>query len=369
MRRLSVTMTIAGLTLLVLAGCASPGTRPGSGIVDDPTAGPAFIAPSTAYALLPDGSVPWVDERLTSADLAPRSAPASPAPGDRPCRAAALTGSMSSWQRPETGGERADPDIAGKLYGWADIHNTSARECTLRGETDVRLYANGRQLPIGYSHNLNAEARARVTVLPPGGHASLRLDWTGPYCAPLPGPLELRIPVPDGGGTLRAPVTTTLAPGCFDEQTHPKLASVLSSGGFDRPTQPVEWAPIGAATARLTGPASAAPGTRITYHAVLTDPTSEPIPLADCPAYAVELLAMGSATTPAFETDTLYRLNCRPANQLPAHASLSFEMSAEIPATLASGRELTLSWGIRVAQPQALPPNSKVSAELRIRID
>jgi hypothetical protein len=32
-----------------------------------------------------------------------------------------------------------------------------------------------------------------VVAVPAGGHASLRLDWSGPFCQPIDGPLELAI--------------------------------------------------------------------------------------------------------------------------------------------------------------------------------
>ena len=62
---------------LLLLGCAQPG-RTGPAAPPDPP------VPSDAYTLRADGTVPWVDERLTDEDLAPH--PAVPAPDSRPCR-------------------------------------------------------------------------------------------------------------------------------------------------------------------------------------------------------------------------------------------------------------------------------------------
>ena len=73
-RILSLTAAAGALLLL---GCAQPG-RTGPAAPPDPP------VPSDAYTLRADGTVPWVDERLTDEDLAPH--PAVPAPDSRPCR-------------------------------------------------------------------------------------------------------------------------------------------------------------------------------------------------------------------------------------------------------------------------------------------
>jgi hypothetical protein len=221
--------------LAVVAACARGGGTDGrlaAGESSAPTTGERS-APPEAYVQRADGTVPWVDEQISTADLfGPPRAPRTASAGSKPCRAAQLTAVLTGWKRPSYGGEkpRGFDTAIGHLIGEVDIRNTSASECTLRGEVPTRMIAGGREVPMLYTHGINDEAHRRLTVVPAGGHASLRLDWSGPFCQPLEGALELAIELPDHGGTLRGPVTATDMPGCArGEGVNPNARATLSA--------------------------------------------------------------------------------------------------------------------------------------------
>jgi hypothetical protein len=103
--------------------------------------------------------------------------------------------------------------------------------------------------------------------------------------------------------------------------------------------------PSGASLAQLTGtlnaPDTAARGGVLGYTVTLTNPTAAPVSLAACPAYTQSLYADGKAV------DATLRLNCAGAGaQIPANASVSFAMQAQVPADMA-GASLKLSWKLQ----------------------
>jgi len=59
---------------------------------------------------------------------------------------------------------------------------------------------------------------------------------------------------------------------------------------------------------------------------------------------------MGDAGVEPVNTRQLYRLNCRPVQNVPSGGSLRFEMIAHVPATMTSGQELVITW--RLAAPR-----------------
>jgi hypothetical protein len=319
--------------------------------------------------------VPWVDERLTDRDLyGSPSPPPAPRPDSRPCRAERLGARLDKWWRPtgsDGGGSEPPRREPGKLIGYVDVTNTGDRECTLRGETDVRLFSAGHEVPIHYSHGINDEARRRVVVLVPGGHAQLRLDWTGPYCGTERAPFELRIHLPDDGGVLPAPVVPADVPPCSRSDTHPEYASYLSASGFEPPpvVDPERdvISPLQDLTLSLDVPATATLGERMTYHVLLRNPTDHPVSLLPCPGYLQELFSQGDSTAPAVNEAILYRLNCRPVAQIPARGVLRFEMVVAVPAILTAGRELHVSWQFRTRQKLAGKPELAGHAVIRIR--
>ncbi|MEV4121541.1 hypothetical protein [Micromonospora sp. NPDC049645] len=339
MRRLLVPLLIV---LAAAVGCADLDAQPGR-------PGPTVAEPAPT-ALLADGSVPWADLRITDEDLNGRPAgPRVPAAGSEPCRAEQLIGRLSTWTRPGAGGEtpRGFDAAIGTLIGEVDVRNSSTVECTLQGEVPTTMHAGGREIPMLYTHGINEEGRARVVAVPAGGHASLRLDWSGPFCQPTVGPVELAIELPHDGGTLRAPVTADERPGCPQgEGVHPRARGTLSASGFTEPvavSKPPS-SPLDKLTVAVQGPATAAAGSRLTFRVTLGNPTGGPLALDPCPGYLMERFSLGDATNDAVNTSQLYRLNCRPLPQIPAGGSAVFEMAAEVPASMRAGRTLTVTW-------------------------
>ncbi|RAO34047.1 hypothetical protein PSN13_02914 [Micromonospora saelicesensis] len=339
MRRLLVPLLIV---LTVVAACAGPNAQPGR---SDPT-----VAEPAPTELLADGSVPWADLKITGEDLNGRpAAPRTPAAGSETCRAEQLTGRLTTWTRPGTGGEtpRGFDATIGKLIGEVDVRNSSTVECTLQGEVPTTMLAGGREIPMLYTHGIDEEGRTRVVAVPAGGHASLRLDWSGPFCQPVKGALELAIELPHDGGRLRAPVAADERPGCPQgEGVHPRARGTLSASGF---TEPVTVSkpppsPLEKLSVAVQGPATAVAGSRLTFRVTLGNPTDGPLALDPCPGYLMERYSLGDATNDAVNAAQLYRLNCRALPQIPAGGSAVFEMVAEVPASMRAGRELSVTW-------------------------
>ncbi|MET7709877.1 hypothetical protein [Micromonospora sp. NPDC005413] len=330
------------MVLAVAVACAEPNVRPGR---PDPS-----VAESAPASLLADGSVAWADLKITDEDLNGRPAgPRVPGAGSKPCRAEHLAGRLTSWTRPGGGGEtpRGMDAAVGKLIGEVDVRNSSEVECTLQGEVPTTMLAGGRAIPMLYTHGINQEAQARVVAVPAGGHASLRLDWSGPFCQPADGTLELAIEVPHDGGTLRAPITADDRPGCQQgEGINPNARATLYASGFTEQTEvsTPPSSPLDQLTVTVAGPPTAAAGSRLTFRVTLGNPTGGPLALDPCPGYLMERFSLGDATNEAVNTSQLYRLNCRPLTQISAGGTAVFEMVAEVPASMRAGRELTITW-------------------------
>jgi hypothetical protein len=133
---------IAALGAL-LVGCGAPA--------------PDVSAPAT---LSPDGSVPWVDEPGSEAELAtppPRRRPIDP--GAPACAARDLSARLPRWA------PKLLHDDEGKLVGNAgllamvDIRSASTTACTLRGEVPVTLRAGGTRVDLTYVHNVDDAGR------------------------------------------------------------------------------------------------------------------------------------------------------------------------------------------------------------------
>jgi hypothetical protein len=305
---------------------------------------PTVSAPAT---LLPDGTVPWVDEPAGEKEFSLPPPVRRVDPNAGPCHASDLRGELTKWISPGNSGEPGVPQREpGKLIGYAHVTNTGRQTCRLRGEVDTRLRDRTGELKIGYSHRVNEEGRQRVTIVPPGESAELRLDWSAPFCAPHDGPLELEINLPENGGKLRAPITATTVPPCGrPSETHPEITSFLASSVFDEPAKdtPLD-SPLAALTATVEGVPTAKPGDLVTYHVRLDNRTGSAIPLDPCPGYLQERFSQGTAELRAINDSALYRLNCRPVTSIPANGSIRFAMGVHIPTELTTGRQLTVTW-------------------------
>lgn len=71
-----------------------------------------------------------------------------------------------------------------KLIGYARVTNVGRQTCRPRGEVDTRLRDRNGELAISYSDDINDTAKQRITIVPPGQSAKLRLDGTGRSASP-----------------------------------------------------------------------------------------------------------------------------------------------------------------------------------------
>jgi hypothetical protein len=107
------------------------------------------------------------------------------------------------------------------------------------------MIAGGREVPMLYTHGINDEARRRLTVVPAGGHASLRLDRSGPFCQPLEGALELAIEPRACRRGAAAVVDLLDAPPEGDYADDQVAEAPNQIGGQDQPTEPGMGVPGG----------------------------------------------------------------------------------------------------------------------------
>jgi hypothetical protein len=330
------------LPIVALAACGS--RAGGAGAPSSPALPPTVSAPAT---LLPDGTVPWVDEPAGEREFSLPPPARRVDPNAKPCLAGDLRGELTQWTAPGNSGEPGVPQREPpKLIGYARVANTGQQTCRLHGEVDTRLRDRTGELKIGYSRNVNDEAEQRVTIVPPGESADLRLDWSAPFCAPHDGSLELEITLPENGGKLRAPITATSVPPCGrPSETHPEITSFLASSVFDEPSRETAMdSPLAALTATIEPVPTAKPGDLVTFHVRLTNPTAAAIPLDPGPGYLQERFSQGTAELRAINDSGLYRLNCRPVRSIPAHGTIRFAMGVHIPTELTADRALTVTW-------------------------
>jgi hypothetical protein len=333
---------------LAVAGCG-----------DDPDPRrPAANPAARSTAVLPDGTVPWIDERAKQAELAlPDPHRHRPSPDEAgelaPCAAADLTGELDRWLR------KLARDDFGKvigdngLLGFVRVRNTGSRACRLRGEVPARLLVAGTPLEIGTSHRVNDEARERAIAIGPGEAAELRLDWSSPYCGERRGGRQvLVLALPDDGGALRVPVRRPSLPRCFSLETQPGRSSVLVSGVFAYPRvgTPLD-SPLNGLRARVLAPPAAAPvraGAVLTYHVVLSNPTKAAISLRPCPAYYEQRFSLATpGRDDAVNDGQLRRMNCAPVRSIAAGGRRRFEMKVRVPPELKRGRRLSVAWSMR----------------------
>jgi hypothetical protein len=328
------------VSIIAVAACGARNKAEGPAA---PSLPPRVSAPAT---LLPDGTVPWVEEPAGRAEFDTPAPSRRSDPDAGPCRAGDLRGALGPWTSPgDSGGPDAPRREAGKLIGSVRVTNAGAATCRLRGEVDTKLHDRDGEVPIGYSHAVNDEGRERVTVVPPGGSAELRLDWTAPFCPPVHGALELVIAVPENGGELHVPMTGE-TPSCGPTgETNGENTSFLSSGAFDAPTaETVMDSPLARLTAAVEPVTHAKPGALVTFHVRLTNPTGTAVSLDPCPGYYQERFAQGTAELAAVNDGGPYRLNCRPVKEIPANGSIRFAMGVHVPKELTTGRQLVVTW-------------------------
>jgi len=319
----------AVLVVAVVAGCAgAPATE-----VD-------------ASRLTADGSVPWVDEPIDSV-YAP-AVPPTVAPSSKACTAAQLQGSLDRWSKP--GDEQV---LGGRLLGELVVTNTGA-DCVLKGAADVRLFSGGAEVLVEHHSSVSDEALRKAVPVPKGGSASMRVDWSGPFCGTAQPPYEMRVILPQEGGELRAPIRPRDHPACSGDPESPdKPSSNLAASVFDTvveqdPASGVR-SPLWDLTAAAAGPAQVHPDERITYTVTLTNPTAKPVTLLPCPGYLQEVQASAGGVVNG-SSSQLYRLNCRAVDAVAPKGGLRFEMVAEVPAGARAGGSVQVTWRVQTAQ-------------------
>ncbi|HEV2777470.1 MAG TPA: hypothetical protein VGV90_17910 [Solirubrobacteraceae bacterium] len=344
----------AALAAALLLGAAA-GLGCGNEEGGERTASPP-AARGAVTTLLPDGTVPWIDERATEQELAPPDPNRHrPSPDEaakvKPCATAALSGELARWTR------KLQRDDFGKvlgdngLLGYVRVRNVGSASCRLYGEVPARLLAGGRPLNVASSHAVDAEARERAIAIERGEAAELRLDWSSPFCGEARGRQVLELALPENGGRLRAPVRRAAAPPCFARETEPQRRSVLSSGVFEYPRVATTLdSPLNRVRVRVTAPprGRVMAGRDMTYHVVISNPTDAAISLRPCPAYLQSRYSTATGGRDNAVNDAqLYRLNCAPVRPIAAGGRRRFEMKVRVPADFAPGRRLSVSWGLR----------------------
>lgn len=319
--------TVALVSALFVSACGS-GSEP-------TTATTAGSVPPLA-----DGTVPWLDQPADDAEFSRRPRPRRMVPdGAEPCTAAQLVGTLPRWDR------KGSATLG--LFGVVEVRNRSTQGCTLRGEVPTRLLVDDRPAPVRESHNVNDEARNRVTALPPGEAATLRVDWSPPYCGPT-GRQALEITLPGGGGVVRADVAEPAQPVCTASETGPELRSYVSASAFDEPPvpTPLDSAFNGVTIALVDTPTTGTAGGDLRYVVAIANPTDADIALDPCPGYGQEVFSTGDARYEAVNERAVYRLNCRTVAALPAKGTVRFEMRTKVPDRIEPGRRFTVTWAL-----------------------
>jgi hypothetical protein len=331
-----VALVSIGIALAV-SGC---GTNAGDGLP------PRVSAPAN---LEPDGSVPWVDEPAGLREFEFKPVARPPLEGAPPCRADQLDGTLERWTRKGSSDGAGTPPVrdgpAG-LFGLIEVRNASSSPCAFAGLAGVRLFIAGRPARVRARSAASDEALRRVVPMRPGDRASLRVDWSPPYCGAR-GSQRLEVSLPQDGGTLTVPVVRAATPVCSRVETHPELASVLSTSLFDVPPVTPPASPLDPLRASVElPPEAAAPGGPLRFAVRLRNPTDEPIALDPCPGYMISRFALSTGPEPGLNDTRLYRLNCRPVETVPAGEAIRFRMQTAIPARGPGSDGMQLTWSL-----------------------
>ena len=324
---------------LVVAACG--GRTEGGSAGEDQTS----TAPPSSEPRLADGTVPWVD-LPAGTTVFDEVQPPTPVVGDDagPCTADQLAASLPQWFPKGDNDEGRPRTTADGLLGIVAVRNTSDRDCTLQGEVPVTMRSGDGVVPVSTSHGINDEAKARITPLPAGGGASLRIDWDPPFCSPELIDQVIAIELPDDGGVVPAPVVQVMQPACTDAG-QPVSRSFLSSSGFDieRASSVLDSAfnPVTVSVEAPTGPVAA--GSELVFHVVLTNPTAAPLAFDPRPGYYLEATSTSDGTNEPINMSSSKFLNHLTIAELPPGAT-RFEIRVQLPEALGAGRDANLGW-------------------------
>jgi hypothetical protein len=218
------------------------------------------------------------------------------------------------------------------------IANTGSEACHLPGFPGVQLQpANEAPQTVGASE-LAPQLASTPLELAPGEEAIVLLGTPG-SCEAANGPARkvsrrLQLALPGGGVKALDGVHIDTLCG---RATVMRFERVQSEGAARAMAMQAAGA-ISQLTGAISAPDEAGRGAVLRYTVTLTNPTASPVSLAACPAYTQSLYADGKSA------DSTMRLNCGGAGgQIPAHASVSFDMQVPVPASLAAGSG-KLSW-------------------------
>jgi hypothetical protein len=127
--------------------------------------------------------------RPTSADRTETTATSSTT---RPCVASDLRG---------RGGRQGE---SGGAHGDIELTNTATTACGLVSLPSVTLRSGATELPLEQRPPSDLAPSSRLMRIEPSATAGLTLYWSN-WCKPDPGPLQVEMTLPSGGGILIVP--------------------------------------------------------------------------------------------------------------------------------------------------------------------
>lgn len=278
------------------------------------------------------GLVPWTDARVETAELAQSAAfPTCPV------TALNLPRDEQQW-----GGV-----WNGAVAGYLMIENAGRRACDLPSPSAVTARTQtGAQVPFDVGR-----LAAPAVTLDPGDRVQVQVSSPYDCGKPLARSVAFGFTFPTG--TLRVPGARMAV------QCGGSLVDFSGRDGAGPAPDTTSTPPTSRLEARISRvPDTISPDHSVSYAVTLTNPTSTPIPLAQCPAYQEGIKGRPS-------TVQTYQLNCGPVSRIDPHTSVGFAMHLPLPPRLAPG-EVVLDW--RLLAPQhALADGQFASADTQVR--
>ena len=253
----------------------------------------------------------------------------------------------------------------GQLTATISFANVSGTNCFLQGVPGFALLDAQEEVigttPSGY---LITDRSDPVLMVAGGGsrQAYLPFAWPGIDQATGGGPCpsaksasSVRLQLPGGGGMLAVSVAhaatlpLTIAP-CH---------GLIAVGAFQPAEPAVEPTPTPHPFSyHVALPASVRAGNNLQYTVTFTNVTTSPVVFSDpCPTYHEDLY-FGSGATGQPLGKHVYLLNCHAVEAIASHASLTFAMVLDVPASASPGG-YTLLWapdeGADIQDIQRLP--------------
>jgi hypothetical protein len=140
--------------------------------------------------------------------------------GAGPCKAAYIKATANH----QGGG------FAGNSHIGVILSNVSARACLLSGQPALSLVrGDGSVLPVSITPRFASQLVTVLLTPQLGNAAELGANWSN-WCGPPPGPLRLRITLPDQAGAIDVPFINEFSPACIDA-TGPSVLSLLDAYG------------------------------------------------------------------------------------------------------------------------------------------